>query len=255
MADYDIEISVIAEELGKDLRTVAPQVEAELQRAIESVAHAAYASMVAKVQSMNMSPNSRADYLRGLKFEKIGDGTYLIYLEGEWAQKLEDGYESYSIKDQLLKSEKIVQVGSRAGQPWVRTSKANKKYAAVPFEHHPFSGHKTGNLGEDIKKILVKNRAGVEQPITKIFNDLGGKPIHGKVAVGGQIKDQPNLSGLTKYQHVHESGKVSSIYMTYRMVSEDSPGWQHPGSDGFALFKEAEQYVDEELRNILKMLL
>lgn len=255
MADYDIELKVLADELGKDLEKIAPQVEFELQRAVENVAHAAYAAMIAKVQSMTLDPKNRQDYLRALKFENLGDGSYLIFLDGERAQTLEDGQGAWSIKDALLKSQKVVEIGSRAGQPWVRTSKDNKKYAAVPFEHHPFSGHKSGNLGEDIKKLLVKNRAGVDQPITKIFNDLGGKPIHGKVATVGEVPGQPNLSGLTKYQQVSDSGKVSSIYMTYRMVSEDSPGWMHPGTDGYQLFKEAEQYVEQELKNILKSLL
>jgi hypothetical protein len=254
MADYDVELSILAEQLGKDLQNIAPQVEAELKAAIESVANATYAAMIAKVQSMTLDPKNRADYLRALKFESLGDGSYLIYLDGDRAQTLEEGQGPWSIKDALLKSQKIVQVGSRSGQPWVRKSKKNKKYAAVPFEHHPFSGHKSGNLGEDIKKILVKNRAGQEQPITKIFKDLGGKPIHGKVAVAGK-QENPNLTSLTKYQYVHPSGKVSSIYMTYRMVSEDSPGWQHPGTKGYSLFKEAEQYVETELTNILKTLL
>lgn len=254
--EYDLELKLIADQLGKDLENLAPQIESELQKAIESIANTVYASMIAKVQSMNLDPKNRADYLRALKFENLGEGTFLIYLDGSRAQTLEDGHESYSIKDALLKSDKIVQVGSRSGLPWVRTSKANKKYAAVPFEHHPFSGHKaSGNLGEDIKKLLVRNRAGKDQPITKIFKDLGDKPIHGKVATVGKVEDQPNLSGLTKYQFVHDSGKVSSIYMTYRMVSEDSTGWQHPGSDGYQLFKEAEEYVENEMKNVLQTLL
>lgn len=255
MADYDLELKLIADELGKDLENLAPRVEAELNKAIENLATAAYSAMIAKVQSMSLDPKNRADYLRSLKFENVGDGTYLIFLDGERAQTLEDGQEPWSIKEALLKSQKTVEVGSRAGQPWVQLSKKGTKFAAVPFDHHPFSGHKSGNLGDDIKKILVKNRAGKEQPITQIFNDLGGKPIHGKVAVAGKVEGQPNLSGLTKYQHVSDTGKVSSIYMTYRMVSEDSTGWQHPGSEGYQLFKEAEEYVQNEMKNILKTLL
>ncbi len=251
----DIEVKLIADELGKSLKNMAPQVEAELQQAVGNLANAAYAAMVAKVQGMSMDPKSRQSYLKALKFEDLGDATWLIYLDGDWAQKLEEGFDAYNIKDVLLKSTKTVEVGSRAGQPWVRRNKEGKKFAAVPFEHKPFSGEKmAGNLSDDIKKILVKNRAGAEQPITKIFNDLEGKPIHGKVATATGV-GVPNLEGLTKYQHVHESGKVSSVYMTFRNVGEDSKGWVHPGHDGYNLFKEAEQYVQTELRNILNNLL
>jgi len=252
----DIEVKLIAEELGKSLKNIAPQVQAELEQAVGNLANAAYAAMVAKVQGMSLDPKNRQAYLKALKFENLGDATWLIYLDGEWAQKLEEGFGAYSIKDQLLKSTKTVEVGSRSGQPWVRKSKKGSKYAAVPFEHKPFSGEKmAGNLADDISKILVKNRMGEDQPITKIFKDLEGKPIAGKVAVGGEHPTNPNLTGLTKYQSVSDSGKVSSIYMTYRMVSENSTGWTHPGHGGYQLFKEAEEYVQTELKNILNTLL
>jgi hypothetical protein len=106
------------------------------------------------------------------------------------------------------------------------------------------------------------------QSITKTFEDISGKPIAGKVATASEADIDmaamahergdakwKNLEGLTKYQHVSDSGKVSSIYMTYRMVGEDSKGWVHPGHKGYQLFKEAEEYVNAELKNILKTIL
>lgn len=251
----DIDVKLIADQLGKDLEKAAPQVQLELEQAVGNLAQAAYAAIVAKVQGMSMDPKNRSDYLRALKFKDLGDATWLIFLDGDWASKLEEGFGSYNIRDVLLKSTKTVEVGQRAGQPWVRTNKQGKKFAAVPFEHKPFSGEKmAGNLGDDIKKIMVKNRGGSDQPITEIFKDLGGKPIHGKVATAQNV-GIPNLEGLTKYQFVHDSGKVSSMYMTFRMVSEDSAGWTHPGHKGYQLFKEAEQYVEAELKNIINNLL
>jgi hypothetical protein len=253
---FDITLKFIADKLGKSLENVAPHVEQELQDAVENLANAAYSSIISKIQSMSMDPNNRKDYLRALKFQNLGEGTWLIFLDGDWATKLEEGFGPYSIKDQLLKSQKIVQVGRRAGEPWVRTTKKGKRIAAVPFSHKPFSGEKaSGDLKTDIKKILVKNRAGQTQSITKIFKDLEGKPLSGKVAVGGKVEGAPNLSNLTKYQFVSNAGKVSSVYMTYRMVSDDSSGWMSPGFPGYNLFKEAEEYVVRELENILKTLL
>lgn len=251
----DIEVKIIAEQLGKDLEKAAPHVQLELEQAVGNLAQAAYSAIVAKVQGMSMNPKNRQDYLRALKFQELGDATWLIFLDGEWASKLEEGFPSYNIRDVLLASTKTVQVGQRAGEPWVRKNKDGKKFASVPFEHKPFSGEKmAGNLADDIKKIMVKNRAGVDQPITEIFKDLGGKAITGKVATAQNV-GVPNLEGLTKYQHVHDSGKVSSVYMTFRTVSEDSNGWQHKGFSGYNLFEEAEKYVQSELENIIKTLL
>lgn len=254
MADFNVKL--MAEALGKSIENLAPHIEYELNQAVGNLAHAAHSAMVAQIQAMAMNPKNRQDYLRNLKIDQIGDASYVIYLDGEWANKLEKGFGPYSIKEKLLASGKIVNVGSRSGQPWVRKSKEGKKYAAVPFEHKPFSGEKfqSGNLADDIKKLTAMNRAGQQQSITKTFKDLGGKPIHGKVAKV-DVPGNPNLAGLTKYQHVHESGKVSSVYMTFRMVHQDQPGWTHPGFKGYQLFAEAEKTIERELENIIKTLL
>lgn len=252
MADFSIKL--IADELGKSLENLAPQVEQELNDAVANLASAAHASLVARVQGMSMDPKNRQDYLRALKLQKIDDENWLIFLDGQWPKKLEEGFDGYDMKQKLLSSEKTVQVGSRAGEPWVRQGKKGK-YAAVPFEHKPLSSEgMAGNLADDIKKLMAKNRQGQEQSILETFNDANGKPIAGKVATVKQ-SDNPNLKGLTKYQHVSDSGKVSSVYMTFRMISEHSSGWQHPGFKGYQLFKEAEEYVQNELENIVKTLL
>lgn len=251
----DFSIKILADELGKDLEKLAPQVEAELEEAVENLATAAHASLVAQVQGMKMDPKNRQDYLRGLKYQKLDDTNFVIYLDGEWPKKLEEGYSSYDMKAKLLSSEKTVKIGSRAGQPWVQTSKAGKKYAAVPFGHKPLSAEGSkGNMAEDIKRLTAKNRQGKDQSILETFNDNNGKPLRGKVATVTDSATK-NLQGLTKYQSVSKTGTVSSVYMTFRMVSEDSPGWQHPGHRGYLLFQEMEQYVEKELENIVKNLL
>lgn len=250
----DISFKIRAEELGKTLENLAPQVEEEINSAVKNLAHAAYVSMTAKVQSMSMSAGSRKDYLSGLKFEELGENSYLIVLEGDWANKLEKGYGSYSIRDVLLKSKKIVGVGKRAGEPWVRTAKDGHKWAVVPFEHKPHTG--SGDLAADMKKMMAKGVNGQVQSIDKIFKNAEGNAINGKVAsVAAGDATNPNLAGLTKYQHVHPSGKVSSVYMTYRAVSENGKDWVHPGSSGFQLFKEAQDFVESEMDNIIKTLL
>jgi hypothetical protein len=250
----DLSVKFIADKLGKDLESAADRVKKELEAAVKNLAHAAHANIIAKVQASKMSQQNKTNYMKSVQFLELGDNSFLISLEGAWPNKLEAGFGPYSIKDMLLKSKKIVQVGSRAGQPWVRQSKEGKKYAAVPMQHHP-SAAAPGDLDAEIKKMYAFNRQGVRQKITKTFTDDLGRPIAGKVAsvVGEGIS--PNLQNLTKYQHIHESGKVSSLYMTYRIVHEDSSGWMHPGSSGMHFFKEAEREIEKELENIIKILL
>ena len=252
----DLKIKIIADKLNKSLESLAPYVEQELNEAVGNLAQAAYSSMVAQVQAMQIDPKNRQDYLKGLQYQKIDDYNYLIYLEGDWANKLETGFDSYSMKEKLLGSKKTVQVGSRAGESWVRTSSKGKKYAAVPFEHKPFAGgaFNSGDLDQEIKKLTAMNMQGKKQRITKTFKDLDGNAIRGKAATI-RVDDNPMLSGITKYQTVNQSGTVSSIYMTFRMVHEDSSGWNHPGHKGYNLFKAAEEYVEQELENIVATLL
>jgi hypothetical protein len=251
----DISLKIRAEALGKTMENLAPQVEEEINSAVKNLAHAAYTAMTAKIQSMSMNVKNRKDYLSALKFKDVGDDSYIIYLDGEWANKLENGFGSYSIREMLLKSQKIVGVGSRAGEPWVRKAKDGHKYAAVPFEHKPHAGS-SGDLAADIKALMGKGRDGQQQSISKIFKNAEGTPMSGKVATAIPADNtNPNLVGLTKYQSVSPSGKVSSIYMTYRMVSENGKDWIHPGHSGYQLFKEAEDFVEKEMDNIIKTLL
>lgn len=251
----DISFKIHAELLGKQINDLAPLVEEEVNQAVKNLAHAAYASMTAKIQKMSMNALNRKSYLKALKFEDMGDDSFLIYLDGEWANKLEKGFGAYSIRDQLLKSTKMVGVGSRSGEPWVRTAKDGHKYAAVPFEHKPHS-NPTGDLGRDIKNLMAKGMNGAVQPLSKTFKNAQGDPLSGKVAsVAKGDTSNPRLEGLTKYQYVHPSGRVSSVYMTYRMVSEAGKDWVHPGFTGYQLFKEAQEYIEKEMDNIVKILL
>tara|TARA_R110000868_G_C10973188_1_gene771465 strand:+ start:16469 stop:17239 length:771 start_codon:yes stop_codon:yes gene_type:complete len=254
----DLSVSLTAKKLGKSIEDASEVVIQQVNDAVQQLANAAYASMVAQVQGTKMDPKNRMDYLKGLQFDSIGNNSYVIHLEGEWANKLEDGFAGYDMKEQLLSSEKSVSAGPRAGQPWVRKNAKGEKYAAVPFEHKPYAAS-SGDMAADILTLMAKNRQGKDQKLSKTFTDDFGKPISGKVAsVSGKALPEgmdPNLGGITKYQHVSEAGKVSSIYMTFRIVSEKSSGWFHPGWEGHKFFDQAEKDIEAQLENIVKLLL
>ena len=252
----EIIIELRAKELGLELEKLSIELERELNDAVESVANAAYAKIIAKAQ--NELSETRATYLKDLRFDQIGTNSYLITLEGDFSTKIEDGFGSYSIKDQLLGSNKKVSVGSRSGKPWVQQSTKGTKFAHVPFEKKPFSKAPKGNdMSAIIRQLTIKNTQGRKQRLTSVFKTPAGTPLEGKVAVvtGTSVKD---LEGLIKYQHVREtkSGKqkVESFYVNYRTVS-DKPGtadWKHPGWRGLKSFQEVEEWTKEQIDNILK---
>jgi hypothetical protein len=256
MADLNVEL--IAAKLGKSLQDAADRVQAEVNQAIADLANAAYANIIAHVQASSMSDDNRRNYLKSLKFDQIGENSYVIYLDGQWPTMLEAGFPGYDMKEKMLSSNKVVGVGSRAGQPWVKKNKDGKKYAAVPFERRP-SAPSSGDLGTTLKEVYARNRKGKEQKITSVFKDEFGKPIAGKVAIASGLKDGGNLpdnmKGLTKYQSVNKKGKVSSVYMTFRIVHEESNGWRHPGFDGYQFFDKVEKELEAEISNIINTLL
>lgn len=250
----EIDLELKAEELGLELDNLATSVEQEFNADIANIAHAAHAKIVAEAQEKLNS--TRGDYLKGLSFNKIGENSYLIHLEGKFSEALEKGWAPYDQRKVLLQSKKIVEVGSRAGQPWVQRTAEGSRFAHVPMQRKPFSkAPKAQNMADLIRQVKVRNRSGKEQRITSIFKDPSGKALQGKVA-RVDPKAHPELSGLVKYQNLYkdDAGKqhVESIYIQYRTISDNGEGWVHPGFKGLDAFSKAEAWVESEIENILR---
>jgi hypothetical protein len=244
--------------LQKSLEGLTPALEQEVNQAVKDVAHAAYASIVAKAQASLGS--RRQDYLKALQFEDLGDNSYVITLDGKLASLLEDGSGPYDLRPGMLASKKLVEVGSRAGEPWVQKAKDGHKFAHVPMQIRPHSkvASSTSNLADAIKATIVKNSQGLDQKLTSIFRNADGSAVDGKVASIKRGKGNP-LSGLVKYQKVGKTSEgketVQSIYIRYRTVSERGKAWIHPGFDGLNAFPDAEAEVVKQLDAIVKTLI
>jgi len=248
----EIDIEIKAEDLGLNLERLAEDVEAEFNAAIKDVTHGAYAKIISEAQEKLNTTGK--DYLKGLSFQTVGANSYLITLEGKFSNALESGWAPYDQRNTLLKSTKTVEVGSRAGLPWVRQSQEGNRYASVPMEKKPFSkAAGAQNLGQMLKAVEIENSRGRKQKLTSIFKDPGGKAMQGKVAVVEGVSD---LEGLVKYQRTSQtkSGKdrTESLYVKYRTISDKGDGWINPGFEGVDGFSKAEQWLDKEIDTILK---
>lgn len=253
----DFEVNLDSKELAKLIESHGEQAVKQLKTAIKDLATATYASITANAQKKLKS--TRQSYLQGLSFQSIGTDQYLISLETPYSNMIEDGWDPYNMKDRLLGSRKTVQVGSRAGQPWVQRGKENQRYAHVPFEKQPFSKVAQGSddMLSALREFKVENQRGRKQKFTSIFKDDSGKPLEGKVAT---VKSSiPGLENVTKYQKVYKNQKTgkqstSSVYLSFKTISDKSPAhkWQNKGYAGAKFFKDAERMVDKELKNILK---
>lgn len=256
MADnLTLSIKDSLERLEKTLLDIPLRLESEFKQAVNDLAHAAHAEIVAEATAKLSS--TRQDYLKALQFEQIGPNEYLIHLDSDWAQALESGYPSYDLTEKLLRSKKTVDVGSRSGESWVQQAKDGHKFAHVPLEKKPFSkASKHADLAEAIKGMTAKNAKGRSQKLTRIFKGVSGQPLEGKVAIGRS--DNPILDGLVKYQKVYQhKGKetVQSTYINYRTISEIAKHWIHPGFSGVKIFQKAGRKIESEMDKIVRTLL
>lgn len=260
MGEWDFNINIRAEELGLDIERAAEYRLQEAQEAVGNAVQAAFATIVATVQ--RKLKTTKDEYLKGLKIDKIGPFAWVIYLEGDFANSLEDGKESFDMKPGMLASNKTVEVGARAGEPWVQKAKDGHRFAYVPMDHNPNAkgSDYAAHLGGIIRNFTAPNAAGGMQKLTSVFKDTAGNALEGQVASvsGHGIKD---LENLIKYQKVYTSQKgkkmTSSIYRTYRVVSDNSPdsAWRHPGFKAVKAFDEAQRMLETEIDNILKKVL
>lgn len=235
-----INLQVRAEDLGRSLDAISEAMNVNLENAINTLAYSAYDEAVRLAQSR--LKQTRADYINNLKFKELGSNSYIIYLEGEWPNKVEDGFGPYDMKTDLL-------TGPNA-QKWAARGRFN--YNVVPFGIRPDAQAQPTNVTSlaEAAKQLIKDR-GLDKVITSANT---GKPLEGMVA---SIRNTgiKNLEGLTKIQKVYNK-TVQSHYMTFRAVkSTQVASWFHPGYKGAKIFPDVERYVMEEVDNILRTLL
>jgi len=263
MSQFHFSLKKSLDKFQKSLENITKSTEKQLSQAVKEVAYATHAGIVAGAQKELNS--TRQDYLKGLKITEVGENSYLIHLDGTWANKIEDGWGPYDMVPGMLASNKTVSTGRRAGLPWVQQSqpkgknKESHKFAYVPLEKKPFSKvPKHADMASAVRAMAGFNKVtGQMQKITKIFTDEAGNALEGKVAIGKS--DNPLIDNTVKYQkkYVSSTGKetIQSTYITYRAISQIGKAWVHPGFKGARLFQEAEKEIAQHMDRIVQALL
>ena len=206
--------------------------------------------------------SSRADYIAGLqkadsfKTDIIaGEPVYTITLVGWLANSVESGMASFDMKLRLATS------------PKAKTAKDGHKYMIIPFRH-PGSAGEGANImytgkakAEDMMSRLraaassaVTIPTGTPTSIFKMQRTSSGDVMRGKVSkIPSSADVHRYLQGMTRYQDPQEgrtpAGKQrgSAQNMTFRVMSEKSDGWIHPGLEARNLLNGVERYVDREM--------
>lgn len=138
-----------------------------------------------------------------------------------FVEMVEKGQKSFSIKDALLASEKA------------RTSSTGIKYIIVPF---PVRAPSKAGQGKMARKFGGREMTQAAYDIVK----SGGK-------FSGKLKGGQEASGLVQYV----TRQRHSQFGMFRMVSENSKGWQHPGRGPSPVFPSVLQEVDKQVNAVI----
>lgn len=140
-----------------------------------------------------------------------------------FVRKIEQGVQSWSIRDALMKSEKA------------KTGKDGIKFMIIPF---PVMTPSKKGQGKASSRFGGREMSAEVHAIVK----NGGRAPKGTLSTSGQ-----DISGLTRY----ETRQFHSQYAMFRIVKADSKGWQYPSIAATPVFPSVIDYVNKRIQEIL----
>jgi hypothetical protein len=239
MSNIKIDINLVIKDIKKDLEDLSEDLISSVQKAVGIVAISVENEAHKLASERLANPNT---YIQGIKREKIGENTWVIYIDNPIAQKLEEGWGSYDMKPGFLNSSKAKK--GRKG-----------KYLDIPLEQHPGSKKRGTNKVVSYREAVEAaiKEANIATRIEEFNSESIGLNRFGTVERFDNLKD-PKVKGLVKITPPNSK----SQYFLFRRVSENSDPkkWIHPGFPGIDIFendlrKFAEKEIDRVLRNIL----
>jgi len=237
-----IDINTKIKDLDKDFEKLGEQVVKEIQAKIEMFSKAVYNEGLRL--SAEKLGTSLANYQSNLKYEKIGDNIYQIFLvEDSFAEKFEEGFKGFDMKPGFLNS------------PKAKTTKDGlNKYFDVPFQIQPHAKSRASKRITDMRSAVqaaISDKT-VEKRITEFNKDSKGLARFGNVT--RYKTGDPRTEGLV---NIAPPGGGTSKYFIFRRVSRNSDPskFLHPGYDGAKIFEELEKFTEKGIEDLLKGIL
>lgn len=179
---------------------------------------------------------TRNDYIQSLAMDFPDAFTGILYIQGNWANMLEQGFPPFDMKKGFQRS------------PKAKRTKNNGWYLNIPFSHHTPSQTLTA------KQVMPQD----------IYRQAKMLKI-GERLTGTEARYPPRRS-WTGYRHqsgFYESmmrtspamkGKQRSQYYTFRRVSDKSApmSFWHPGYKGVQAISQVETYALREFTEVLE---
>lgn len=243
---FDIDTDMVVNAILESLESIAVQTnEEQLNKVIDAVDDALPG--VIQVLAQGMAEHWKAEarsegvwgskYAKAVKYKVTGTEAE-IYLDEEmidpeskkpylmFAKMMEEGVKPWSIRDALMKSEKV------------KVSSKGIKYIVVPF---PVATPRNKKQGKMQSKFGRREMSRAMHNIVK----SGGRLKSGTIQAGPREVD---VSGLTRFN----SRKFHEQYGIFRVVTQDSKGWKHPGRGPQPVYPSVLQEVNKQIDQLLR---
>jgi hypothetical protein len=243
---FNIDENMIMNSIAETLESVGSQLSEEQFIKIVEAIDEAFPSVVAvltygmqeswKSEARNVSTGWGDKYAAAIK-AKVTGNVGEIYVDEDLIDKtsnkpnmmyvrmVETGMKSFSIKDALLKSEKA------------KVSSDGVKYMVIPF---PVAAPRKTEQGS------MQSKFGGREMTQEMHNIVkSGKRLKsGTLTIKGKDVDVTGLSRFVTRQH-HEQ------YGIFRVVSEKSTGWIHPGVAAEPVFPKVLAEVNKQIHEVV----
>lgn len=206
---------------------------ARLHVAVESVAINTAAEWQVAIHKAKLWSGEREAYANSVTYRMTGQLRAEVEATYRYADQIEDGRPARDLKQMLNTSDKV------------RTNKKGLRYLIIPFRHNTpgYTAH-ANDMPDHVYQAArqlhfsrvtgmgsrlaghgawdIANQQPMRVPQARYF--WGGRLGAGSMGPNPKGKVD-RFAGMVRFEDTSGKGKPKSIYMTFRVMKEGSPGW------------------------------
>lgn len=228
-----------------------------VQAGLERVADATAQRWKSAVDASNLWGAEKEAYRNSIRWEMVGPLKAEVSADYKHAQEIEEGRPARDLKRMLQTSKKV------------RMSKRGERYLIIPFRHNVPRADNVGQRGvmpagvyDQARALMPSRVTGWEMQYNGLPEGKGGALVKRNRYKWGDFL-QAGLAPKLQAHHASDpyagmvrmdtsSGKSrSSVYLTFRIMRESSPGWIVPPKAGLHLARNVSQEMQPLAEQVL----
>lgn len=234
MADNGFSIRIDLGNVMDAGRVISTSILPRVHEAIGAIANQAQKNWAdAVMKAPGIWSEERKAYASSIKWEYVSDFHARVTTDYDKASQIEHGRPARDLKVMLNTSMKV------------RQSKEGKRYLIIPLRHNtpgndalaPAMPQAIYNQAQNLAASRITG-VGWRQSGTGAYSIQTKAPVmvrSRKYSWGDRLEGEGiprNLQGMVRMDNQGLGRKRSSTYLTFRVMSEDSPGWIVPAKPG-----------------------